>query len=373
MTNPWEEARNRRSSEFGRQPLNDGGREEPASQGPGYTHHRVLFTGSGREFFGIWIVNVVLTIVTVGIYSAWAKVRTKRYFNGNTFIDGHPFDYHASPIQILKGRILVVIVLIVLGVLSNLSPELSLLVLVFYGIALPWVIVRGLKFNANMTSYRNVRFGFSGRKRDAFMAYIVWPFLSSLTAFTLLPFASRANARFLGNGHRFGTAAFSADPLVGGFYKGLGVAFVMLIAASVLAFAIASALTAPGASEDDAAIRGFLIVILAYLAIGLAYTAYTVVVRNHAFASLELQGGHRFASDMAILPYAWIIVSNLVLIICTLGLFIPFAQVRVARYKAAHTHVFAHGDLDGFTQGMVSGEGVASGEFLDIEGMDFGF
>ena len=51
------------------------------------------FTGTAREYFGIWIVNVLLTIVTLGIYSAWAKVRRQRYFYGNTRLDGVPFEY----------------------------------------------------------------------------------------------------------------------------------------------------------------------------------------------------------------------------------------------------------------------------------------
>ena len=50
---------------------------------------------------------MLLTIVTLGVFSAWAKVRTKRYFNGNTFLDGGNFDYHASPWAILLARILV--------------------------------------------------------------------------------------------------------------------------------------------------------------------------------------------------------------------------------------------------------------------------
>ena len=64
------------------------------------------FTGDVGEYFGIWVVNVFLTIVTLGIYSAWAKVRTKRYLYGNTVLDGSPFDYDANPTAILKGRLI---------------------------------------------------------------------------------------------------------------------------------------------------------------------------------------------------------------------------------------------------------------------------
>lgn len=44
------------------------------------------FRGTAKEYFKIWIVNVLLSIVTFGIYSAWAAVRTRRYFYGNTVL-----------------------------------------------------------------------------------------------------------------------------------------------------------------------------------------------------------------------------------------------------------------------------------------------
>src|SRR5690349_15587002 len=64
------------------------------------------FRGRAGEYFGIWIVNLFLTIVTLGIYSAWAKVRKKRYFYGNTWLAGSNFEYHGRPLAILKGRLI---------------------------------------------------------------------------------------------------------------------------------------------------------------------------------------------------------------------------------------------------------------------------
>lgn len=101
--------------------------------------HQFTFTGSGKEYFGIWIVNLLLSIVTLGIYTAWAKVRRLRYFYGNTFLDGHNFDYHARPKQILIGRIIVVGFLAVFNLLANLTPY-ALVLLIPYFIAIPWII-----------------------------------------------------------------------------------------------------------------------------------------------------------------------------------------------------------------------------------------
>ena len=65
------------------------------------------FTGRAGEYFKIWIVNILLTFLTLGIYSAWAKVRTRRYFYGNTFLQDSSFEYLADPLKILKGRLIV--------------------------------------------------------------------------------------------------------------------------------------------------------------------------------------------------------------------------------------------------------------------------
>ncbi|HEY0302921.1 MAG TPA: DUF898 family protein, partial [Rhizomicrobium sp.] len=79
----------------------------PESHAPGddaLTVHAVEFRGRGAEYFRIWVVNVALTVLTLGVYSAWAKVRTQRYFYGNTYLAGHSFEYHASAVRILIGR-----------------------------------------------------------------------------------------------------------------------------------------------------------------------------------------------------------------------------------------------------------------------------
>src|SRR5688572_20741131 len=110
------------------------------------------FRGSGSEYFRIWIVNLLLTIVTLGIYSAWAKVRRLRYFYGNTYLDGHSFEYHGLPMQILKGRLIVAAVYVVFVIFNNVAPILSMVVLlplIFFG--MPWIIVRARLFQMRMS------------------------------------------------------------------------------------------------------------------------------------------------------------------------------------------------------------------------------
>src|SRR5262249_61989039 len=73
---------------------------------------RAEFLGSGGEYFRIWIVNVSLTLATLGIYSPWAKVRRAQYFHRNLRLAGAGFDYDANPWAILRGRALALLVLV---------------------------------------------------------------------------------------------------------------------------------------------------------------------------------------------------------------------------------------------------------------------
>jgi uncharacterized membrane protein YjgN (DUF898 family) len=120
------------------------------------------FRASGAEYFRIWIVNLLLTIVTLGIYSAWAKVRRLRYFYGNTFLDGHSFEYHGQPLAILKGRLIVFGAYAAFFVLVEFAPlaGLALIPLALFGV--PWIVQRARLFQMRMTSYRHLRFNFTG-------------------------------------------------------------------------------------------------------------------------------------------------------------------------------------------------------------------
>ena len=124
--------------------------------------HRVRFHASGSEYFRIWIVNLLLTIATLGIYSAWAKVRRTQYMYACTELAGSSFDYHGRPLAILKGRL---IALVLFGA-YNLAFKVSLaaggVMLLLLAAVLPWLIWNSLRFKLHNTSYRGLRFGFGG-------------------------------------------------------------------------------------------------------------------------------------------------------------------------------------------------------------------
>ena len=72
----------------------------------------ITFIGSASDYFGIWIVNVILSMGTIGIYSAWAKVKRETFFKNNTLIGETGFGYHATGSQIFKGRLIAFFILV---------------------------------------------------------------------------------------------------------------------------------------------------------------------------------------------------------------------------------------------------------------------
>ena len=104
--------------------------------------HPFKFTGDASEYFGIWIVNLFLSIVTLGIYSPWAKVRKKRYFYGHTWVADSNFEYHGMPIAILKGRIIALLALALYSGASYYSPRTAQGILIVLALLAPWLIAR---------------------------------------------------------------------------------------------------------------------------------------------------------------------------------------------------------------------------------------
>ena len=168
------------------------------------------FTGNATEYFGIWLSNTVLGILSLGIYMPWAKVRRTRYFLGNTIVLGDRLDYHARGVTILKGRLIALAVIGAYVGIGFVSPAAQTVVAMALIPVYPWVINRAMRFNARMTSWRNVRFDWHGRYWGVAKVYLLWPIAAVLTLGVLAPMAARASLEYLANHYALGRERFSA-------------------------------------------------------------------------------------------------------------------------------------------------------------------
>lgn len=342
-----------------------------------FVPERVEFHGNAREWFGIWIVNIVLTVLTVGIYSAWAKVRQRKYFAQNTVIGGRRFDYHATGLQILIGRIIVIAGFIAFSILSAI-PFVAVILVVGLLVLVPWLSVRALAFNARMHSWSNVRFGFDGGMGGAFLVYLLYPVIVVLTLYTTAPFLVRSIKRFVLNNHRLGTAKFEFDAPIGPFYTAFlaAIAWMAGVTAIIAAYAIPrlGSLDLATMAEDPQAVFVIIASIYAWLFVALfpAATIYQAFVRNVVFNNLTLDGGHSFVSTVMPLHLVWIALSNAIAIVLSLGLMLPWAQVRMARYLASHTIVVPGSSVDLFAGRLEARQSAIGDAYGDLEGLDFG-
>lgn len=341
------------------------------------------FRGNAKEYFGIWIVNVLLTIVTVGIYSAWAKVRRNRYFYGNTFVADHSFDYHAKGKQIFIGRVIVFGLFIAVNILTTVYQPLAFVFPLIILAVLPWLISRGLRFSARVTSYRNVRFDFVGKPWGAFVSVILGGLVAFISLGILAPFASRWLYRYIFNNLRYGDRAFSLEIAVGRIYAvwilpalmALLGAVIVGFAGAFLYFAVATTAFEPDEQVEYAIfIAGiYAIMILGFIVYAVISIFYKIGVRNVVMSATLLDGRHQLFSDMGRMRYFWIVLSNLVVTILTLGLMRPWAAVREHRYKVEHAGITIHGDIGEIVASMQASGAAATAEYLDMEGFDFGF
>ena len=98
-------------------------------------------------------------------------------------------------------------------------------------------------------------------------------------------------------------------------------------------------------------------------------------IRNYVFSQACLDKNVEFESKLRVLGLWWIMVSNILLLIITLGLAKPFTLVRMARYMAKQTKVISSTNLAQFVgekRHEVGAFGDELGDAFDMD-MDVGF
>ena len=193
------------------------------------TRYQLKFTGDGQEYFRIWIVNLALTIATLGIYSAWAKVRKQRYFYSNTLLDGSAFGYHAEPLKILKGRIIALVFVGMYFAAVRTSFKATLGMIVLLALVTPWLFVKSRMFTSRVSSWRGIRFNFKEDYRGAYATLLGNLALVVITFGILAPRLTWARYQFLVSRTSFGDEEFTCNARVGTFHstywKAVGMTF----------------------------------------------------------------------------------------------------------------------------------------------------
>jgi uncharacterized membrane protein YjgN (DUF898 family) len=349
--------------------------------GPG--EHRFAFAGSGNEYFGIWISNLLLTIVTLGIYSAWAKVRRLQYFYRHTEVAGATFDYHGDPVAILKGRLIAFTLLVVYNVAAKTPNLMTLAALLLLAIALPWLLRNSFRFRMRYSSWRGLRFRFTGDTPGAYAAFLWRPLVAVFTLYLAWPWAHQRLKRYQHGNASFGHAPFSFSASAGAFYEtyliflvlAIAVMFVpfgMMIDAITHAAELARAAKEAGTPPPDPkamSTKVFAAMMLMMLGSMLIAPLFQARMQNLVWNNTAL-GPHRFLCNASVWRLFGIHVTNFIFIVLTLGFYTPWAAVRVARFRVEAMTLVAADDLGGFVAEQQQELGAAGEETADLFDID---
>lgn len=337
--------------------------------------NQVQFHGTGGEYFGIWIVNLLLTVVTFGIYSAWAKVRRLKYFYGQTEVAGARFEYHGKPMAILLGRIVAVLLFAAYSVATNIISIWSLVLIIVIALVLPWLLRNSLRFRMRNSSYRGIRFGFSGGVGRAYETFLFYPIFTFITLYLAAPLFHQRLKRYQHGNAKFGTSPFSFQGTVGQFYKAYAAVFgLVILAFFAMGFGIAMIAPAAGGKPNPAMVAtlmGFLI--LGTIAVSLLVTPLWLSRTQNLIWNNTALGEFQFHCSLKARRLVWIYLGNFVGILLTLGLFIPWAAVRVARYRAESLTLDGAGDVEAFVAEQAGAVAAIGEEVTEIFDFDIAF
>lgn len=328
------------------------------------------FNGSGPEYFRIWIVNTLLTIVTLGIYSAWAKVRTQQYFHANTELEGASFQYLANPKQIFRGQAIAAVVFGAYFLSGYVSATSQIIVTLILLVIAPALLVLSMSFRLRYSSWRNVTFDFNrdfvhaykmmaapvfivmlmyfssysiGEMAGSKPANINWaalvPFIASFALFYLaFPWMQFLFNRYLVNNTMYGTRNFKFTATARQYYKMYGSITLQMVVLGAAAIFVGGGLSkmlvklladVPGGAKTFSIIFFMLI----FLPLSLWYFSYTQAKKFNLRYNGTSIGRYTFSCDVSALILLWLYVSNTIAILFTLGLYIPWAKIRTVTYR----------------------------------------
>lgn len=377
--------------------INDANRAAESANNKGV--YQFEFSGRPGEFFKIWIVNIFLSIITLGIYSAWAKVRTKRYLYGSTSLAGSNFDYTADPIRILKGRAIAVTVFFIYQFVVSFAPQFSGLIILAVALLAPAAIVMSMRFSNINTTWRNIRFGFESNFKAAYLLFSLpilyfavvaaLPFLididtlakgnkdalesipggiyvliffgALIIAALAFPTWQAAYYRFIAANSRIGKTPFRLAITGGELFMIYLLAVVLFLGI----LAIASIFITTG--SPIAVVSSTVLYLMAYV---LAWAYITANRMNLIFSDLNLKGVE-FHCRLSTLKLAGLYITNTFAIVFSLGLAVPWAIIRTTRYRAECLKMITL-RIDEFVRSEEDDQNALGEEVGEIFGLDLG-
>lgn len=308
---------------------------------------RFRYHGTGSALLGLVVVNALLTVLTLGIYSFWARNKVRQFHYGHTEAGGDGFVYEGTGGELLRGSIrafaVILLLVVAFAVLTLVSggdaapvPTRLAVMLALYGVVAVLMLAAvnlTRRYRISRTSWRGVRFSFHGSTRAFVGMMIRGTLLGIVTLGFYTPFFQSQRRGFLVDHTRLGAEEFS--------YHGDGRALVGEFLKAVL-------LTIP--------------------TLGLCWIWYAAFKHRYLWSQTRMRGG-QFISSVTGGELLALHAVNLALVLFTVGIGTPWAITRTHAFWCEHLRLVGTVDwatLDQHAQPVnAMGEGLA--EHFDID------
>lgn len=374
----------------------------------------VQFTGSGAEYFRIWLLHLLLIVVTLGLYLPFAKARRIRYLHANTWVDGDALAFHGDPKTMFRGFLVLVALFGVYGIGSRFSPLAGYVAFLLLCVLWPALWRAGQQFRLANTSWRGLRMAFRGDLADAYSAFgiAIWPLVlmigvqqfarailngsvavsaqwaawvtgsmaviggvGTVLYIVLLPLALAKVKAYQHNHYQLASQRLRMQVKTRRFY-GLALASAAWVAVPALLFL--AVLLIPQVRAEFGPGGNKLLAGGVAMVLGLAYLLAFVLVGPFFNARMQnLVWNHsaseqvRFSSDLRFRSLAWLTAKNWTLTLLTLGLYRPFAAVNTWKLRIEAVAIDVTGPMDGWdgsdSAAYADASGEAAGDFFGID------
>lgn len=348
------------------------------------------FYGSWRDYAPIAFTNLLLTIVTLGIYSFWGRTRTRQYLWSQTrFIDDR-LEWTGTGRELFFGYLLVMLLVFVPVACVNLAigalatrgnpaaAGLLFLLLYLFFFALGGVaIFRALRYRLSRTYWHGIRGGSDAQGFGYGLSYLWRTMLGGAMFGLLVPWAlvSLWNERW--NAMSFGPYAFRSGASSDGLMRryllfyllpvALGIGAVVLVALSL--WLGVNPQTSPGPVAPLFLIAGFVAFYLLFLVLfGLISLSFYAAYFRQCIGALTL-GQLEFEFTARTRDWLIFALGTIALVVCTLGIGSIFISYRNWAFFVRHLKAYGALDLDQFTQSTTRAPGQGEGLF---DGLDMG-
>lgn len=401
---------------------------DSTTQRHGITAYRLRFSGSGGEYFRVWIVNLLLSIVTVGLYTPWARRRTARYFYDHTVIADSPLEFTAPLRKMVVSFILFALLYVAYKIAAETGQDTVVsLFIIATALLAPYIWGSAMRFRLASTRWRGLQLHFAARWKDVYLAS--WPIFLMAAMWIGITFgldtlsADMATPPARGQNIRPGPAWPQVDapmlgliavglvlsvlciirvefnyksllvlragigkqrgrwkPLYSDFVRIWGTTIVVFLAgvALILALAFGAAYSAESLFRTVRGPAMFLLIFATIIVVFVALVLVSAPARAYRearmfrliWSNVGLGQIARFKCDLSHWAFVRLRIKNILITLLTLGFYRPFARVSEYRMKADAVTLHVKGGLDQLVGELVRQQDALGDALADVAGLD---